>query len=298
MITCIGHIALDYIFNIDRFPEPNSSVQIPSAKLYYGGAAANTAVAIKKLGVDCELISCVGYDFKDSRYEKYLKKLGVNISKLYYSEDEETPKAWIFTDKENNQITFFLWGAAKHYKELNPPNFDTNIVHIATGDPDYNLRAAKKAYGKAIVSFDPGQDLPQYSENSLRELIKHTNFLFLNKYEFDRISKMLNFNLDDFLKYVDILVVTKGEKGSTIYTEENKKIEIPVIKAKVVDPTGAGDAYRAGFLVAYLKKYPLEKCGLIASAAASFVVEAKGSQTNLPTWDMVLNRLKRHGFNL
>ncbi|XRP97601.1 carbohydrate kinase family protein [Methanocaldococcus sp. 16A] len=297
-ITCVGHTALDYIFNVEKFPEPNTSIQIPSARKYYGGAAANTAVGIKKLGVDSELLSCVGYDFKNSGYERYLKNLGINISKLYYSEDEETPKAWIFTDKDNNQITFFLWGAAKHYKELNPPNFNTEIVHITTGDPEFNLKCAKKAYGNNLVSFDPGQDLPQYSKESLLEIIEHTNLLFMNRHEFERASKLLNFEINDYLERVDALIVTKGSKGSVIYTKD-KKIEIPCIKAEVVaDPTGAGDSYRAGFLSAYVKGYDLEKCGLIGAATASYVVEAKGCQTNLPTWDKVVERLEKNGFKI
>ena len=297
-ITCVGHTALDYIFNVEKFPEPNSSIQIPSARKYYGGAAANVAVGIKKLDVDSALLSCVGYDFKNSGYERYLKNLGINLSKLYYSEEEETPKAWIFTDKDNNQITFFLWGAAKHYKELNPPNFNSEIVHIATGDPEFNLNCAKKAYGNNLVSFDPGQDLPQYSKETLLEVIKHTNFLFMNKHEFERASKLLNFDINDYLESVDVLIVTKGSKGSVIYTKD-RKIEIPCIKAeKVMDPTGAGDSYRAGFLSAYINDYDLEKCGLIGASTASYVVEAKGCQTNLPTWDKVVERLEKHGYGL
>lgn len=128
----------------------------------------------------------------------------------------------------------------------------------------------------------------------LLEIIEHTNFLFMNKHEFERASNLLNFEIDDYLERVDALIVTKGSKGSVIYTKD-KKIEIPCIKAgKVIDPTGAGDSYRAGFLSAYVKGYDLEKCGLIGAATASFVVEAKGCQTNLPTWDKVVERLEKH----
>ncbi|NPA62487.1 MAG: carbohydrate kinase family protein [Methanococci archaeon] len=297
-IACVGHTALDYIFNIEKFPEVNTSIQIPSARKYYGGAAANTAVGIKKLGVDSELLSCVGYDFKNSGYERYLKNLDINISKLYYSEEEETPKAWIFTDKNNDQITFFSWGAAKHYKELNPPNFNTEIVHIATGDPEFNARCAENSYGNNLVSFDPGQDLPQYSRNLLKDVIENTNFLFMNQHEFERASNLLKFDIRDYLDRVDVLVITRGCEGSIIYTKD-KKIEIPCIKVEnPADPTGAGDSYRAGFLTAYVKGYDLEKCGLIGSATASYVVEAKGCQTNLPTWSKVIERLERAGYKI
>ncbi len=296
MISVVGHTAVDHIFNIEKFPEPNTSIQIPTVKKYFGGAAANVSVAIKKLGYNSELISCVGYDFEFLNYESYLKNIGVNISKLYYSTEEETPKAWIFTDKDNNQMTFFLWGASKHFKDLSPELPDGEIIHIATGDPEYNLKVAKNK--KAIISFDPGQDLPQYSKDTLFNIIKNTNFLFFNNYEFEKASKLLNFDIKDYLKYVDALIITYGKEGSKIYTKDNI-INIPCIKSNAtIDPTGAGDAYRAGFLVGYLKYKDFYKAGLLGSAVASFVVEKKGCQTNLPTFDMVLERLKNNGYQL
>ncbi|WP_423793159.1 carbohydrate kinase family protein [Methanocaldococcus indicus] len=296
MIATVGHTALDYIFNVEKFPEPNTSIQIPTAKKYYGGAAANVAVGIKKLGVDSKLISCVGYDFEYlNNYKKYLEDLGVDISSLYYSNEEETPKAWIFTDKDNNQMTFFLWGASKHFVELNPKIDNAKIIHLATGEPKYNLKVAE-TNNKCIISFDPGQDLPKYDKDLLLNIIKNTNILFFNKYEFERASKLLGFNKEDYLEYVDVFVITKGSEGSEIITKDKEKIFIPAIKTIAIDPTGAGDAYKAGFLVGYYKGYDLEKCGLIGAATASFVVEKKGCQTNLPSWKEVIERLKKHGY--
>jgi sugar/nucleoside kinase (ribokinase family) len=298
-IISVGHIALDYIFNVEKFPEPNTSVQIPSARKYYGGAACNVAVGVAKLGLPSGIVSCVGYDFKNSGYERYLKNLGVDISHIYHSEEEETPKAWIFTDENNNQITFFLWGAAKHYKELNPPLFEAEIVHLATGDPEFNAKCSEKARkNNILVSFDPGQDLPLYNKDTMERVIKNTNFLFMNKHEFDRTLKLLNTDLEDLRKKVDVLIITHGKDGSVIYTKDDE-IKIPCFKAKeVVDPTGAGDSYRAGFLTGYVKGYSLEQCGLIGSCVASFVVEKKGCQTNLPSWNDVIERLKKEGFTL
>ncbi|AEF95689.1 carbohydrate kinase family protein [Methanotorris igneus] len=298
-IISVGHIALDYIFNVEKFPEPNTSIQIPSARKYYGGAACNVAVGVAKLGLLSGIVSCVGYDFKNSGYERYLKNLGVDISHIYHSEEEETPKAWIFTDKDNNQITFFLWGAAKHYKELNPPLFEAEIVHLATGDPEFNAKCAEKAKkNNILVSFDPGQDLPLYDKDTMERIIKNSNFLFMNKHEFERTLKLLNTDLESLRNRVDVLVVTYGKDGSVIYTKD-EEIKIPSIKAeKVVDPTGAGDSYRVGFLAGYVKGYDLEQCGLIGSCVASFVIEKKGCQTNLPSWNDVIERLKKEGYVL
>jgi len=297
-IIAVGHIALDYIFNVEKFPEPNTSIQIPSVKRYYGGAACNVAVAVAKLGLRSGIVSCVGYDFINSNYSSYLKNLNIDVSNIYHSDEEETPKAWIFTDPKNNQITFFLWGAAKHYKELKPPTFDGDIVHLATGDPDFNVKcvdAAKKE--DKIVSFDPGQDLPLYSKENMEYIIDNGDFVFMNVHEYRRALKLLKIDEEDFRKRVPILVVTFGEKGSVIYIKD-KEIRIPSIPTKVEDPTGAGDGYRAGFLTAYLKGYDLKDCGLIASAVASFVVEKRGCQTNLPTWEDVIKRLKGRGYTI
>jgi len=297
-IVAVGHIALDYIFNVERFPEPNTSVQIPSVKRYYGGSACNVAVAVAKLGLQSAIVSCVGYDFTNSGYSTYLKNLNVDISNVYHSDEEETPKAWIFTDPRNNQITFFLWGAAKHYKELKPPTFDGDIVHLATGDPEFNVRcvdAAKR--DDKLISFDPGQDLPLYTRENMEYILDNVDFVFMNIHEYRRTLKLLNIGEEDFRKMVPVLVVTFGERGSVIYLRD-REIEIPSIPTKVEDPTGAGDGYRAGFLSAYLRGYSLKDCGIIASTVASFVVERRGCQTNLPTWRDVMERLKERGYTV
>ncbi|HID47843.1 MAG TPA: carbohydrate kinase family protein [Methanothermococcus okinawensis] len=297
-IVAVGHIALDYIFNVERFPEPNTSIQIPSVKRYYGGSACNVAVAVAKLGLQSAIVSCVGYDFINSGYSSYLKNLNIDVSNIYHSDEEETPKAWIFTDPENNQITFFLWGAAKHYRELKPPTFDGDLVHLATGDPGFNVRCVDTARRDGrLISFDPGQDLPLYSKENMEYILENVDFVFMNNHEYRRTLKLLKTDEEDLRRRIPVLVVTFGERGSVIYSGD-REIKIPSIPTKVEDPTGAGDSYRAGFLTAYLKGYSLKDCGIIASAVASFVVEKRGCQTNLPSWRDVMERLKERGYTL
>ncbi|AEK19315.1 carbohydrate kinase family protein [Methanococcus maripaludis] len=293
-ITAVGHIALDYIFNVDKFPELNTSMQIPTAKKYYGGAACNVAAEIANLGLNSEILSCVGTDFKASGYGEYLEKLGVSTKSVFVSEEEETPKAWIFTDPQNNQITYFLWGAAKHYPEIEVPEFDSEIVHLATGDPNYNLKCAQKASSKGIlVSFDPGQDLTLYSKENMENIIENVDFLFMNNHEFQRTLDLLNISEKELISRVKVLIVTYGKQGSIIYSEDDA-IKVPAVLTQAKDPTGAGDSYRAGFLTAYLKGHDLKNCGLAGSCVASFVVEQVGCQTNLPSWEMVIERLNEN----
>ena len=193
---------------------------------------------------------------------------------------EVITKAWIFTDPENNQITYFLWGAAKHYPEIMVPDFDSDIVHLATGDPNYNVKCAEKARSQGIlVSFDPGQDLTLYSKENMEDIIKNVDFLFMNNHEHRRTLDLLNISEKELINRVKVLIVTYGKQGSMIYSKDTVT-KVPAIITEAKDPTGAGDSYRAGFLTAYLKGYDLEKCGLVGSCVASFVVENVGVITS------------------
>ncbi len=287
MILVVGHTAKDHINKVPHFPGENSSIYIEDYQELKGGGAANVASAIAKLGGDPALLSPVGKEFMSSDYEDYLKKIGVDTSELVYS-DKKTANAFIYTDKEDNQMTFFYWGASKEFSDMRPPsNLNKyELIHLAPSDPEYNLRITEKA---KKVSFDPGQDLPVYSKEQLRKVIENSNYLFCNQYELDKIKNKTNWGKKELINRVDVLVVTQHENGSIIFSGE-KEIKIPAVEADSSDPTGAGDAYRAGFLKTHLENKSLEKAGKVASTVASFVVEQNGCQTNLPNEKQVKNR--------
>jgi len=284
IISIVGHTAIDYLFEVDKLPGPNASAPIVDYHEYHGGGAANIAAGIAKLGGVSQLISPVGADFKNSEYEKYLQHLGVDLDLLYNLSGEKTAKAFIYTDSAHNQTSFFYWGASARFPKLDAPKLD--FVHLATGDSVFNANIAQKAQW---VSFDPGQDLVTYNQKNLTTILEHTNILFTNRHEISRVSDISKISFEELLNLIDVIVVTQDSKGSIIY-ENGIESFVSAIKVDAVDPTGAGDAYRAGFLLAYTKKYPLTVCGQIGSTTASFVVERVGCQTNLPTWEMMRER--------
>jgi len=293
-LLAIGHTAFDSIVLVKDFPAPNASTLIKQIKNFDGGAAANVAMVGASLGLKTALVSAVGSEFKDSKYHAKLKKMEINTKNMIVIENEKSPMAWVFTDSHNNQISYFYWGAANYFKKSEAPQKaikKADAVHLATGDPDFNRRSGEIAneYGK-IISFDPGQDLHMYSPEELKGVISVSNILFGNHYEIDRILKILNLNMWE-LKDIgpEIVVKTYGKKGSVIYAD--KKIKVDAVVRKTVDPTGAGDSYRAGFLKAYLKGKNLDYCAKFASAVASFVVEAEGCQTNIPGFEMAVYRM-------
>lgn len=284
IISVVGHTALDYIVDVENIAGKNESSPVIDYEEYPGGGAANIAVAIAKLGGKSQLISPVGTDFSSSGYEKLLKDECVDLSRLYTIEDRKISKAFIFTDREDNQTTYFYWGASSKFKELEPEPAD--FVHLATADSVYN---AKIAQISGFVSFDPGQDLVTYSKENLETILAHTDILFANRHEIRRVSEMTGKSFSELRAMIDVIVVTYDSKGSRIY-KGSEEWGISVVSVKAVDPTGAGDAYRAGFLLAYTRGYSIPTCGKIGSTVASFAVQSRGGQTSLPTWEEMKSR--------
>ncbi|NLN43364.1 MAG: carbohydrate kinase family protein [Methanosarcina sp.] len=284
IISIVGHTALDYIVDVEKIAGKNESSPVTDYDEYPGGGAANIAAAITRLGGMSQLISPVGKDFASSGYEKILTDAHVDLSRLYRLDDQKISKAFIFTDEEHNQTTYFYWGASSKFKELEPEPVD--FVHLATADSVYNAKLARIA---GFVFFDPGQDLITYSKDNLELVLANTDILFAKRHEIRRVSEMTGKSFSELKAMIDVIVVTYDSKGSTIYTNEGE-FEIPVVSVKAVDPTGAGDAYRAGFLLALTRGYSLPTCGKIGSTVASFVVQARGCQTNLPTWEEMKTR--------
>ncbi|SFM20968.1 carbohydrate kinase family protein [Methanolobus profundi] len=287
-ITVVGHAAIDLLFDVENIAIHNESHPIIDYNQYYGGGAANIAIAIAILGGNAQLISAVGGDFASSGYEAELEKHSVDLSLLYRFPEEKSTRAFVFTDRDHHQSTYFHWGASIKLKELEPPEVD--FVHLATSDSTYNARIAKKA---GFVSFDPGQDLVTYSKENLESILENTNILFTNKHEIQRVCDMTGRSLEDILAMIETVVVTYDASGSKIYNG-GTEVTIPVVPVKALDPTGAGDAYRAGFLLAYTRGYPLEACGRIGSTVASFAVQNIGCQTDLPTWDVMKARYEEN----
>ena len=294
-LLAIGHAALDYIIQVKEFPQPNSSTAIKNMYTFYGGAAANVAVVGSSLGLKTSLVSAVGGDFQGSDYQKQLQKNDIDTQDMIVVEEDKTPTAFVLTDENHDQIFYFYWGAATKFKESEPPQNaikSVRAVHLATGDPQFNLKCGKLARSEdKLISFDPGQDLHMYSRQDLERVLKLCDILFGNHHEIERILKIINMDIDSLREYgPSIVVKTAGKEGSFIYSQEETKVEALV--REPIDPTGAGDSYRAGFLKAYLQGESLEKCGKFASAVASFVVEAEGCQTNVPNLEMVKVRMQ------
>lgn len=292
-----GHVVVDNIFSVSKLPAPNSSIATSGREVLYGGTGANIAVISSRLGVRTALASFVGEDFP-KEYERLLREANIDLQDLKVIEGYSTPQAWIFEDPDMNQMTMIDQGpmadAAKF--ELQKHTIESSqVIHIGTGRPEYYQKVIDTAtsLGKK-VAFDPAQELSYvYTPETFRNIIQNSNYFFANESEVAQALSYLGMkDTNDLLEYVDVLIVTKGEMGSSITTKDDH-LSIPSIKPDVVkDITGAGDAYRAGFYAGLERKFDLQKCGLVGSATASFVIEERGPQTNIPTWESIEQRLE------
>lgn len=295
-LLAIGHTALDYIITVDEFPKANNSAPMNTMLNLNGGAAANVAMIGASLGLKAGLVSAVGKEFIDSHYHKEMTRLGVDTEAMIISETENTPTAFVMTNKNQDQISYFYWGAGKDFHDSEVPREkikEFKAVHLATGDPHFNCKSGIVAKEEErLVSFDPGQDLGMYSPKKLKEVISNSNILFGNHHEIKRIQESLAVDINGLMELgPEIVLTTCGKEGSIIYSIDEGKFEIDSIYRPAVDPTGAGDSYKAGFLSQFINGKTLEESAKFASSVSSFVVEKQGCQTNMPSYEDAYNRM-------
>jgi ribokinase len=287
MIHIVGHTAIDHISRVAHLPEKNCSTHISDRQIYFGGGAANIAAGIAMLGEQVTLVSCIGDDFYGSDYEHWMKKLGIG-QQFFTVPGTHTPTAFMFTDDSGDQMTFFEWGASKAFADSDAPSLP--FVHMATADPMFNCRIAERS---EFASFDPGQDVFYYSKEQLETIIAHIDVLFANQHEVRQMCDTLGITREALIRQVDTAVFTMSGDGSTLYTKGVEHF-IPVVPVTLKDPTGAGDAYRAGFLSAYVRGFPPVTCCKIGTVTASFAVEHVGCQTHLADWNAMKSRYQQH----
>jgi sugar/nucleoside kinase (ribokinase family) len=287
VIHVVGHTAVDHILRVPQFPPPHTSTFIRDHRILFGGGAANIAAGIARLSAPVTLVSAVGGDFAGGDYEQWLLSLGVQLD-LVTDASTCTPTAYVFTNDTGEQITYFDWGASRTFTAREAPSLD--FVHLATADPGFNVRVAEKG---GFVTFDPGQDIFWYSREHMERILAKTRILFANRHEMEYLGNLLGIGREELIRRIEMVVVTMDTEGSVLYTG-GREHRIPVVTVKAVDPTGAGDAYRAGFLAAYHKGHAALTACRVGAVTASFAVEMAGCQTNLPDWSRMVARYWTH----
>lgn len=262
----------------DKLHFINVSFAVPKLTENFGGTAGNIAYNLSLLRARPIILAEAGNDF--AKYSKWLAQLKVETKYIYLEKDLPTASAYIITDKEDNQITGFYSGAMqKHYRSFSNNIFKNALVVISPGNCA-DMSVLVKVCTKKQIPFiyDPGQQIPHLTKNELVWGVKNSLVFIGNDYEVSLVAHRLNISEKTLGQRTNILIKTLGAKGSEIW-HKGKCIKIFIFKPRqVIDPTGAGDAYRAGLVTGLLRRWPIAKIGRFASLIASYAVEQYGTQ--------------------
>ena len=293
-IIVSGSIAFDIILDfpgkfsdhidVEKIHSLSVSFLVDKVQKSIGGTAANIAYNLVSLGLKPELVGNVGTDGREIL--RRLSRMGAGTSGVRISKKFGTSTAFVMTDRVDNQISAFYVGAMRE-KVLFPKVTPKDWPIIAAADPK-NMTALAKFYQKYHLRYiyDPGQQITALSSSQLREGVKGASIIVGNDYEISQLLKKLG-----RVKPSAIIFKTLGPRGSEIIYPNRRTVKVRAIAStRVVDPTGAGDAYRAGLIKGIVEGLDLERAAQLASTAAVFAVECYGTQNHKINYDIIRRR--------
>jgi adenosine kinase len=297
-----GSLAMDIIMQFEgRFGETlladqlhkvNVSFLVPTMRTEFGGCSGNIAYNLKMLGGTPQIVGVMGQD--GGPYLARLQKLGISTSNILIKESSYNAQCFVTADLDNNQINAFHPGAMSFAHENNVA--DAGPARVAIISPDGHLGMIKHAKDLAALGtpfiFDPGQQMPMFNGAQLIEFIHQATYVTTNDYEIELLMERTGLTLEEIASRLQALIVTRGEQGSEIYTE-GKRIDIPAVQADaVLDPTGCGDAYRAGLLFGLTNELGWETTGRLASLMGAVKIAHKGAQNHVLTAQEIGDRFE------
>jgi adenosine kinase len=266
----------------DRIHMLNVAFMVPDMRREFGGTGGNIAYNLKLLGEEPRLMATVGHDF--APYAQRLENLGLAATHVRVLQDQFTAQAFITTDVDDNQITAFHPGAMSesHRNRI----ADANGVKLGIVSPDGRQGMVEHTRDLAAAGipfvFDPGQGLPMFSGEDLLAMMKGARALAVNDYEAGIVEEKTGRKPAELARSVGAVIVTRGAEGSVIHAD-GRMLEIPAVKPEaLVDPTGCGDAYRAGLLYGMAREWSWEKCGRLAAVMGAIKIAHRGGQNHRP----------------
>jgi len=289
-VVC-GSFAYDNILNYEGKFEDNlieselNNINIcflcPEMRREFGGCAGNIIYNLVAIGADAIAVGAMGSDA--GPYLDWMKKNKINTDHIKVIKDKYTAQAYITTDKSSNQITTFHPGAMQHANEIKiPDNGSITLGIISPDGRDGMIEHTQQLIDmKVPYVFDPGQGMPMFNKEELVFFSDNASWVVMNDYEFKMYNEITGYTPADVIQNNKTLVITNGDQGSNIFTE-NKKLNIATPKVgNPKDPTGCGDAYRAGIMYGIMNNMPLEKIGELSSALGALKAKSYGTQNHI-----------------
>jgi adenosine kinase len=270
----------------------NVSFLVPDMRREFGGCAGNIAYTLKLLGGDGRPMATVGSDF--GPYMSWMDENGIDRESIRVIEDEYTAQAYITTDQDDNQITAFHPGAMNRSHANRVPDGEGVSIGMVSPDGRRGMIEHAEQFAAAGIPFifDPGQGMPLFDGDDLDRFADLATYLAFNDYEAKLMAERTGKSPEQLARQVKAVIVTRGGEGSTIYTE-GRALQIPCAPAeKLVDPTGCGDAYRAGLLYGLQNRLDWEVTGRIAALLGAIKIEHAGTQNHRFSPDEFAARFK------
>lgn len=302
-IVVTGSVAFDYLMSFpgrfsdhilpDQIQHISLSILVDSMRKERGGCAPNIAYSLALLGERPTVMATVGRDFDE--YRAWLEQAGVDTSAMVAIEDEFTASCFINTDRDNNQIVSFYSGAMRRADQLSFHDLDdVEIAIISPNAPAAMVKYARECQELGIpYIYDPSQQIVWLSGEELLAGSRGAKVLICNEYEFGMIKKKTGLSDEELLALPQATVITRGAEGSTIYAD-GQELSIPAVPPEpLAEPTGVGDAYRAGLIKGLRHGLPWETTGRIAALAAVYVLEQHGTQAHRYTRQEFVDRYTR-----
>jgi adenosine kinase len=259
----------------------NVSFLVPSLRREWGGCAGNIAYNLAQLGARASVTAAVGADGHD--YVERLAAMGVDVAAILIDDDTHTAQAFIMTDRDNNQITAFHPGAMSqaHRIAWSPQGVTLGIVG-PDGRDAMLLRARQLADALVPFVFDPGQGLPMFDGAELRNFLTLATWVAVNDYEAHMLSQRVGASIEELSRMPNLrgIVVTLAAEGCEVW-QQGARVRVPPVKAiEVIDPTGCGDAFRAGLLVGLERGWTLDRCCVLGNRLGSIKIAHRGCQNH------------------
>ena len=269
----------------DKVHMLNVSFLVPEMRREYGGCAGNIAYNLKLLGDAPLPMATVGKDF--DLYANWMDRCDITRNHIKVYDSTFTGQAFITTDQDDNQITAFHPGAMNLSHENQVSDAEGVTIGIVSPDGRDGMIQHAQQFAEANIPFifDPGQGMPMFDGTDLLRFAEQATWITLNDYEAQLFEERTGKSPHEIAEMVDALIITRGGEGSHIYTREHRT-EIPAVSAKqLLDPTGCGDAYRAGLLHGLMQDMDWETTGRIASLMGAIKIEQHGTQNHSFTRD-------------
>jgi adenosine kinase len=265
----------------DKIHILNVAFLVPEMRREFGGCAANIAYGLNLLGDRGLPMATAGHDF--GPYRERLQSLGISVAHVTVVDGTFTAQAFITTDLDDNQITAFHPGAMQqaHVNQVSDVRAEIALGIVAPDGRQAMIEhAAQFAAAQIPFIFDPGQGLPMFGGEELNSFIEQATWVAVNDYEWGLLQQKTGSSAADIAARVEALIITRGAEGSEIHTQ-GRTFSIPSVKPRaLVDPTGCGDAYRAGLIHGLLHGLDWESTGRVASLMGSIKIESRGPQNH------------------